>query len=194
LPTAFACVGASIQVIDPFPAPASSNAACGFPALRFPVRFVSRFMRLSLSTVLSAAIRLQHTPPFSPGSTSDADRPSPRRISFDSDPADRWTPLSGRPRQSLLSKESRTAGPLCSAGVTPLPSSYGPSRHRLVFDRFPGGYRLYDLPCSTDFSMGRGRLLQLLSVSLSPCCPYHPAGVSDRISQFAIVHAAFARH
>jgi hypothetical protein len=27
------------------------------------------------------------------------------------------------------------------------------------------------LTCSTDFAMGRGRFLQLLSVSLSPCCP-----------------------
>ncbi len=30
-------------------------------------------------------------------------------------------------------------------------------------------------------------------VSLSPCCPYHPAGVDDRISQVAIAHAAFVR-
>ncbi len=33
--------------------------------------------------------------------------------------------------------------------------------------------------------MGRGRLLQLLSASLSPCCPYHPAGAkSTRRSGF----------
>src|SRR5215469_8220696 len=32
------------QTVDPFPAPASSNAACGFPALRFPVCFVPRLM------------------------------------------------------------------------------------------------------------------------------------------------------
>ena len=38
--------------------------------------------------------------------------------------------------------------------------------------------RLYQLPCSTDFSMGRGRFLQLLSMSLSPCRPYHPAEVT----------------
>src|SRR5262245_37571616 len=35
--------------------------------------------------------------------------------------------------------------------------------------------------CSNDFSMGRGRFLQLLGMSLSPCCPYHPAGVLRRI-------------
>ena len=40
--------------------------------------------------------------------------------------------------------------------------------------------------------MGRGGLLQLLSVSLSPCCRSHPAGVVRRISQSATAHAAFA--
>jgi hypothetical protein len=33
----------------------------------------------------------------------------------------------------------------------------------------------------------------LLSMSLSPCCPYHPAEVFCRIGQAAPVHAAFAR-
>src|SRR5262245_9066829 len=53
--------------------------------------------------------------------------------------------------------------------------------------------RLYDLPCSTDFSMGRGRFLQLLDMSLPPCCPYHPAEVTCRFGQSAPCHAAFAR-
>src|SRR6201987_6453126 len=35
--------------------------------------------------------------------------------------------------------------------------------------------RLYDLPCSGDFSPGRGGLLQLLGMSLPPCCRFHPA-------------------
>src|SRR5271168_2131476 len=30
------------------------------------------------------------------------------------------------------------------------------------------------LPCSADFPTGRGGLLQLLSMTLSPCCPYQP--------------------
>jgi len=34
--------------------------------------------------------------------------------------------------------------------------------------------RLYDLPCSADFSAGRGGLLQLLGMSLSPCCRIPP--------------------
>src|SRR5271169_742295 len=52
--------------------------------------------------------------------------------------------------------------------------------------------RLYDLPCSGDFSPGRGGLLQLLGMSLSPCCRFHPAKVSSRISQISAVHVAFA--
>ena len=34
--------------------------------------------------------------------------------------------------------------------------------------------RLYDLPCSGDFSPGRGGFLQLLGMSLSPCCRFPP--------------------
>jgi hypothetical protein len=37
--------------------------------------------------------------------------------------------------------------------------------------------RLYDLPFSGDFSPGRGGLLQLLGMSLPPCCRFHPAEV-----------------
>jgi hypothetical protein len=48
----------------------------------------------------------------------------------------------------MLAKESCAAGPLRSTGVTPLHSYYGPSRHRLVFGRFPGtaGYTAYLAP------------------------------------------------
>ena len=50
-----------------------------------------------------------------------------------------------------------------------------PSRLRSTF-RFS---RLYDLPCSGDFSPGRGGLLQLLGMSLPPCCRFHPAEVKE---------------
>ncbi len=53
-------------------------------------------------------------------------------------------------------------------------------------------FRLYSPPCSTDFSVGRGRFLQLLDMPLSPCCPYHPAGVTCRFGQPATCHTAFA--
>src|SRR5215469_1188259 len=52
--------------------------------------------------------------------------------------------------------------------------------------------RLYGLPCSGDFLPGRGGLLQLLSMSLSPCRRFHPAEVNSRISQCSAAHAAFA--
>src|SRR5271157_3855953 len=63
-----------------------------------------------------------------------------------------------------------------------------PSRLRPI-SRFR---RLYDLPCSGDFSPGRGGLLQLLSMSLSPCCRFHPAEVTSRIGQCSAGHSAFA--
>jgi len=43
------------------------------------------------------------------------------------------------------------------------------------------------------FSLGRGRFLQLLNMSLLPCCPYHPAGMSCRIGQPTPCHVAFVR-
>src|SRR6201987_2920199 len=39
--------------------------------------------------------------------------------------------------------------------------------------------RLYDLPCSDDFSSGRGGLLQLLGMALSPGRRFHPAEVLE---------------
>src|SRR6202158_3834519 len=52
--------------------------------------------------------------------------------------------------------------------------------------------RLYGLPCSGDFSTGRGGFLQLRGMSLSPCCRFHPAKVNSRIGQCSAGHSAFA--
>ena len=52
--------------------------------------------------------------------------------------------------------------------------------------------RLYGLPCSGDFSPGRGRLLQLLDMSLSPCRRFHPAEMNSRVGQCSAAHVAFA--
>ena len=52
--------------------------------------------------------------------------------------------------------------------------------------------QLYGFLASATFVTGRGGLLQLLNMSLSPCYPYHPAGVSCRFGQPAPCHAAFA--
>ena len=63
-----------------------------------------------------------------------------------------------------------------------------PSRLRPI-SRFS---RLYGLPCSDDFAPGRGGFLQLLGMSLSPCCRFYPAEVNSRISQSSAAHIAFA--
>ena len=63
-----------------------------------------------------------------------------------------------------------------------------PSRLQLI-SRWTG-YTTY--LASADFAAGRGGLLQLLCVSLSPCCRSHPAGVDRRVSQSATSHTAFA--
>jgi hypothetical protein len=60
----------------------------------------------------------------------------------------------------------------CSA--SPLIRAHPPPSRRRSISRLS---RLYDLPCSGDFAPGRGGLLQLLGMSLSPCCRFHPAEV-----------------
>jgi hypothetical protein len=74
------------------------------------------------------------------------------------------------PLPPILPEESQAAGPLRSTGVTPLRRYCGPIRHPLAVSRLPGatGYTAY--PASADFAAGRGGLLQLLAVPLSPCC------------------------
>src|SRR5262245_23682215 len=84
------------------------------------------------------------------------------------------------PLPSLSSEKLQTAGSRRSTDITPPPRYRGPLRHPLAFDRLPGLCRLYDLPCSGDFSPGRGGLLQLLGMSLPPCCRFHPARSEER--------------
>jgi len=78
---------------------------------------------------------------------------------------------------SRLKETLQTAGPPHSVGVTPLRRYYGPIRHPLAFDRLPGlaGYTTYLDPVISH--PGRGGLHQILGVSLSPCCRFHPAEV-----------------
>jgi hypothetical protein len=95
--------------------------------------------------------------------------------------------------------------PPASHGVEGVTNSRGPSLHghypvspllrtppspsRLqVISRWTG-YTTY--LASADFAAGRGGSLQLLGVSLSPCCRSHPAGVVRRVSQSATAHTAF---
>jgi hypothetical protein len=58
--------------------------------------------------------------------------------------------------------------------ASPLIRTHPPPSRRQSISRLS---RLYDLPCSGDFAPGRGGLLQLLGLSLPPCCRFHPAEV-----------------
>lgn len=89
-----------------------------------------------------------------------------------------------------------SVGSLRSLGITPVHRYYGALRHPLVVDPFP--FRLWGLPCSGDFSPGRGGLLQF------PVCPCHHAiavtpskcpAVSASVLRepFSARHAAFDR-
>jgi hypothetical protein len=176
--------------------PAISHAACGFPVLRAPAHFSSRVMRPIVPELLSAAA-LRPLP--TPSLPAEVLTHPPRQFSLHLDvyPPSQFLQIDGCfyhfTPASLVDEES-----MCSR----VPSLHGrypasmliqtqppPSRLRSI----SRCCRLYDLPCSTDFSVGRGRLLQLLSVSLSPCYPYHPAGVGNRIGQGATDHVAFMR-
>jgi hypothetical protein len=55
---------------------------------------------------------------------------------------------------SPVPKEHEQWGPLAPAACPRLRRYSGPLRHPLVFDRFPGGCRLYGLPCSSGFLAG----------------------------------------
>ena len=57
-----------------------------------------------------------------------------------------------------------------------------PAESLSPFTDFPV-FPVIRFPCSADFAAGRGGFLQLLSMPLSPCRPYHPAEVSRRVSQ-----------
>src|ERR1019366_8057883 len=92
------------------------------------------------------------------------------------------TPLSSRPCLPDYGEVTNRRAPSlrghCSASSL-IRTHPPPSRHR----RISRLSRLYDLPCSGDFSPGRGGLLQLLGMSLSPCCRFHPAEVRCRLGQ-----------
>ena len=139
-----------------FPSPATSNGACGFPALRFPVGFAPRVMRPIglgvLSEGSSTGYRERHRGPgryrASPYSTVS------NRISLrlDVDPSPQVLQIYGRLYHvvpaSRCGSGMPTVGHLGSPGITPVHSYYVPIRHPLVFDPLPGvtGYRIYLAP------------------------------------------------
>ena len=93
------------------------------------------------------------------------------------------------PLHPFLPKALRTARPLRSAGIAPLPRHYGPIRHRLAVSRFPvlSGYTAYPTP-----TISRWDEDGFSSCSTCPChraVPHHPAGVTSRIGHPTSCHA-----
>src|SRR5215831_6481070 len=82
----------------------------------------------------------------------------------------------------MLLEPLQTAGSLRSTVVTRFTATMGPAETLSPSTNFPV-FPVIWLPCSADFSTGRGGFLQLLSMPLSPCCPSHPAEASRRVSQ-----------
>src|ERR1700682_1011960 len=78
----------------------------------------------------------------------------------------------------LIVEKLQTEGPLLRRhySASLLIRTHPPPSRRRSISRLS---RLYDLPCSGDFSPGPGGLLQLLRVSLSPCGRFPPAEVKQ---------------
>ena len=173
--TAFA-VALNPAAMITFPAPATSNVACGFPALRSPVCFGPRLMRPIQSGWLSAeqSTAYSTTPNRNaddsgpPRSIASAVQLSPRRISSGSGLANNRALLSGRPCLPYCQKSCKQQGRFAPRALPHLIATTGPSDSLSPSAAFPVS-RLYGLPCSADFAAGRGGSLQLLSTSLSPC-------------------------
>jgi len=160
-----------------FPAPATSNVACEFLALRSPVCFGPQLMGPIRPGRLSADQELLRTPPFPTETLAIAGHPgqSPAQFSLRRGAYLLFLVLqiTGRFYHDALA--SHTVRRVTNSRAPWLRGHYPasqllrtrptPSRLRPL-SRCP---RLYGLPCSADFATGRGGSLQLLSASLSPC-------------------------
>ena len=103
---------------------------------------------------------------------------SPLGISFSLVPANLWTPLSSRPCLSLVKRFANNRASLLLRhypGSSLLQAHPPPSYHRPTSQRL----LVIGLIFSGNFLPGQVGLLQLLSMSLLPCCRYHPAGIEQ---------------
>ena len=188
-----------------FPAPAASNAACGFPALRSPVCFASRLMGPILPERLSVLVEPlgSHRTASEFGSAIPySTAPSRSLVGSGLAPGRTSPELPGRVglRLDVYSPPQvlQIDGRLCHLVLTFLVvGDFTNSRVPSLHGRYPASTllrthpspsrlrstsrlsRLYDRPCSGDFALGRGGLLQLLGMSLPPCCRFHPAEVKE---------------
>ena len=183
--TAFA-VALSPAAIITFPAPAASNVACGFPALRSPVRFVPWLMGpmpTEAGFPQSKNVCLLHL--------SQPLQPSPQRISSGSGLANNRARLSVRPCLPYGQKNYKQQGRFAPRALLRLVATTDPSDSLSPSARFPGvpGYAAYLAPFISDRDEEG-----LSSCSAHPChhaVDNHPAGVFQRLSQVALVHVAF---
>jgi hypothetical protein len=100
--------------------------------------------------------------------------------------------LSDAPASHHCQRNYETAGSLRSLGITPVHRYFEPFRHLLAFLPFPV-QPVIGRTCSRVFLSGTRKVSPVRNMSLSPCCPYHPAGTSCRIGQRAPCHVAFIR-
>jgi hypothetical protein len=156
----------------PFPVPATSNGACGFPAIRSPARFGARVMRRMPVGPLSGPVleppQLFHALPRLPS--------SPCPIALGSGLADCWVLLSCHPCLPFCQRHCEQQGPFTRRALPRFLATAGLSATVSPSADFPVS-RLYGLPCSTDFSMGRGRFLHPLR-PLHGCDPSYKASDS----------------
>jgi len=160
-----------------FPGPPRRTIACGFPALRSPFASCQGLWDLYLPDRLSAwASRSVSVLQTLNVKTPERQDGFSLRLDVYSSP--QILQINGRLCHLVLAshllKILQMAGSLCSTAVTPLHCSCGPIRHPLVFDRFPGLAVYTAYLASGDFAPGRGGFLQLLGMSLSPCCRFYP--------------------
>ncbi len=174
--TAFA-VALSPAAIITFPAPATSNVACGFPALRSPVCFgpwlMGPFRPSRLSAEQKNGCLLHLAQPL---------QPSPQRISSGSGLANNRARLSVRPCLPYGQKNYKQQGRFAPRALLRLIATSDPSDSLSPSVRFPGvpGYTAYLAPLISDRDEEG-----LSSCSARPChhaVDNHPAGVSHRIS------------
>ena len=118
--------------------------------------------------------RHEHTVP----KTSMSYQTSLLGISFSLVPANLRTPLSSRPCLSLVKRFTNNRASLLY-GHYPVSSLLQahppPSCHRPISQRL----LVIGSISSSNFLPGQVGLLQLLSMSLLPCCRYHPAGIEQ---------------
>ncbi len=100
--------------------------------------------------------------------------------------------MSCRPCLPCRRRKCRTAGSLCSTGITPLRRYCGPVRHPLAVGRFPGttGYTttLTPLISQRDEEGFSSCSMHLCHRAVAPS----PAGAGRRVSQTATARVAFA--